>query len=147
MKTLFNIVLLACLSTQCGEKSTVKEDPCQLTDSRFVGKWTLLQECKCYNMGGDFVWKTVFYKHDYTFDDKCVVTLETDDNSPCTQGKYSFDENQTTKQPQITISLVCKSGGINSSPYDFLFNLKGDTLILKGYLDEGYVGLKFLKRK
>lgn len=147
MKILFNIAWLAVISMQCDDKIACKEELCQPSDSRFVGKWTLLQECKCYDMGGDFIWKTIFDKFIYTFDDKCVISIETDDNDACTQGKYSIGENLNTKQPQLILKLKCIRGGTTTSPYDYLFNTKGDTLMLKGYVDEGFVGLKFLRLK
>lgn len=60
-------------------------------------------------------------------DDKCGVIKDAEMSNSCTDGYYS-------KRP---------SGGYTNNAYQFDFI--SDTLILKGRVDEGYVGLKFLR--
>lgn len=112
--------------------------PCTLTDDRFVGTWVLVKECNCYNFGGDFVWRDVPAEYIFSFDDRCGVSTAGTKASQCNKGVYSIENDM------LEVNLKCPSGGTINSPYKFEF--KSDTLILKGRVDEGYIGSKYVKK-
>lgn len=138
MKNLWLFFLLVILG-QCDNSDSCKNEICLLADSRIVGKWKLIEECQCYTLGGDFTWRKVSKDLTFTFNEKCVISQFGADSSPCDHGKF------TVNQDQLNLILTCPDGSMVTNVYSYLFNTNSDTLILKGYVDEGYLGSKFYK--
>jgi hypothetical protein len=139
MKNLLMAIVILGLS-QC-DKSDICEDQCKNIDDMIIGDWKLVMECKCYNNGGDFIWHPVFDNYSLIFKDDCSVHEVGNSGTNCgNEGKYN------TNQDQITITFFCPTGS-STSKYEYLFINDTDTLILKGLIDEGYFGFKYIRNK
>ncbi len=133
---LFLLLFLLC---QCEPPETSKCEACQVTDPRIVGKWKLIEECACYSLGGDFIWRKVTKDLTFSFSDQCDIISGGDVGTDCSQGKYGIN------QDKINVTWICSNGGIVTDNYQYLFNSKNDTLVIRGFVEEGYYGSKFYR--
>lgn len=117
-------------------------DNCDVSDHRILGQWKLSKKCQCYNNGGDFIWKNVFDDYTLLFSSNCLVTQEGNTGTSCNpNGKFSIDGHQ------LETTFYCSNGSTTTNLYDYFISINSDTLTLKGNIDEGYVGLKYLRQK
>lgn len=128
-------LLLIC----CSDSKTTLPNTCQISEPRILGTWKLVKECMCYTSGGDFIWKDFAGNFNFSFNDQCIAIQTGDTNSDCTEGKY------LTKNDSIKVIFNCPSGTKSTNIWQYSFDSKGDTLLLKGFVDEGYIGTKYIK--
>lgn len=135
----FGIGLLILLSN-CQELRPCEEKLC-ITDSRLVHEWEIFQQCLCYHQGGDFLWSNVTMKYNWKFSELCEISETGETNSNCNSGKYSIENDV------LSTTWFCSNSKTTTSEYSFSISLNGDTLTLKGQVDEGYIGQRFIKKK
>jgi hypothetical protein len=140
MKRVSLIGFLIILLSNCKEPATCEEQIC-ITDSRLINEWELIQECLCHYQGGDFIWRSVTEKYIWKFNEVCKINEIGESQSNCNSGKY------TIKDDMLSIIWVCTNSNTTSAEYLFSISQNGDTLTIKGLVDEGYIGQKFIKKK
>lgn len=124
--------------SQCDKTNPTVQ--CHPSDSRVVGIWKLTEECTCYSLG-NFTWHGVSKNLTYSFDAQCIISERGDTNTSCNDGTY------TILKDQINVIWNCASGNKSTNTYTYSFSPKNDTLILKGFVDDAYFGLKFYKHQ
>jgi hypothetical protein len=110
---------------------------CQGVDNRAIGTWLLVAECDCYTLGGDLKWKKASRYRTITFDTLCKATIVDSAAAHCNSGVASFS--------QTTLNLILLCSDCSTSPNEYEFEFDSDTLILKGLVEEGYSGAKYVK--
>jgi len=55
------------------------------------------------------------------------------------------NEGKITQEELITI-FICPNGSKTTNPYEYSISSNNDTLTLKGFVDEGYFGLKLVRQ-
>jgi len=119
-------------------------NPCLTGDKdvNLIGAWKLIEECNCYNLGGDFIWKKIFEESLLSFNEECRVLIEASKSTIC-----SSEGNFNSNDGKLVMVFPCPNGAISTNKYDYILSSKNDTLLLKGYVDEGFIGRKFLRKK
>ncbi len=123
----------------CHEQNDCHEQIC-ITDTRLIGEWKLFQECLCYHHGGDFVWKPVSEGYIWEFNEQCIISETGEGMTTCNSGNYSI------KVDKLSVKWICSDTNSTSAEYQFTLSTNGDTLTIKGFVDEGYIGQKFIKK-
>lgn len=147
MKCTVKIVLLFFIFTQCSPDPKKNDcdannfGSCQTPDSRLYGNWKLVEECACYTFGGDLKWKKVSKNLIFSFNDQCIIKALGDTDTDCNTGRYSISQNH------IDVTWICSNCSTSKNVYEYNFNPKGDTLLFKGFVDEGYIGSKYYLSK
>lgn len=136
MKKVLSLILLIFSLFRCSEHS--KNDPCQIYDSRIIGKWKLIEKCK--PVGIKTIWEKTTEYRVYTFTSKCEASEEGTSSTSCNQGNFTIT-NST-----LDISWNCGGLVFGTNIFTYEFNLKGDTLIFRVEVDENSCGLKFVKQ-
>lgn len=124
----------------CQDPNHCQEQIC-ITDARLVGEWEIFEECLCHFQGGDFVWRPVDEKYLWKFDSTCKITEIGAIQPNCNSGNYSI------KNDTLSVRWICSNSSTTSAEYQFSVSQNGDTLTIKGFIDEGYIGQKFIKNK
>lgn len=140
MKKINLSILLLILLCHCQELRPCEEKLC-ITDSRLVHEWEIFQQCQCYYQGGDFLWTYVDQKYSWKFSDQCEIIETGDTDSNCNSGNYLIENDK------ISIKWLCSNSNTTSSDYSYSISQNGDTLTVKGQVDEGFIGQKFIKKK
>ena len=142
MKCTTKIVLLFFIFIQCSPDPKKDCDAnslgsCQASDSGLFGHWKLVEECACHGFGGDFKWQKVSKNLTFSFNDQCIIKARGDTDTDCNTGRYSISQNY------IDVTWICGNCSTSKNVYEYTFNAKGDTLLLKGSVDDGYIGSKY----
>lgn len=134
-------VLFLIILCQCDNSDPTKTEKCEIDNNEIVGTWTLIKECNCYSLGGDFIWKNATIDWTLSFDINCNIIEGGEDFSVCSnQGKFIINEEK------LTTIFTCPNGGKTTNPYEYSISSNNDTLTLKGFVDEGYFGYKLLRQ-
>lgn len=138
MKKIIVLLYAVILMSSCGD-SKKNMDTCQISDTRVIGTWKLVKKCLCYNYGGDWIWRNFTDTLTFSLNNQCIAIQSGNTDSSCNKGKYSI------KNDTIKVVFNCSGGGTSTNVWLYSFDSKNDTLLLKGFVDEGYFGFKYIK--
>lgn len=137
MTRLMKLFVFLFLLCRCDNSEPCKNERCLISDSRIIGNWKLVEECECVSIRSDSTWHEAARDVTFFFNDECGVTYAGDEGAICTEGKYSISKDT------LSIVLNCNNGSSDKTIYTYEFS--NDTLILKGWVDEGFIGSKYRK--
>lgn len=137
----WTVILMLFSFCQCDNSESINNESCYIQDTKIIGTWKLIEECNCYHLVGDFIWKNVSIDWTLSFDENCKVIEDGADMSICSnQGKYIITKDE------LTTKFMCPGDGETTNPYKYSMSANNDTLTLKGFVNEGYIGSKLLRQ-